>query len=135
MNRFLQHIRKEYQAYLMVFVAAMMLALTSCPIKREIKGLLNIPVQSSEPLNANAHQLFSQNTPENCINNLIGEAVIPHIISTLVQEQIPTIIFPSTNLNSISSVALFNEKTEIKDFIPKFLSPLPIFLHYCKLII
>lgn len=134
MNKVLSNsILKAYRRPTFVLAAVVLVLLASCPVKRGIKSLAGIPVNTEHSIAKGSYNLFG-NGPEKCVN---GETADPEITSptfSRTNSLLPALLhtadflFPAAYTRRREASGSFYGNLKIP-------GRLPIFLQYRKLVI
>src|SRR5690554_3813836 len=92
MNRTLPNIRKNHLRQLFIFVAAVLVILTSCSVRSSIKGLVGVPVNTEKGIAKSNHNFFG-NASETCVIGETTDVQISQTASFNANSLLPAVLF------------------------------------------
>ena len=125
-------IHLKNRRYFFVFVAMAFVLLTSCPIKKSIRSLAGIPVNTEQSV-AKSSSLLASAT-EQCTGSEIGDTKIVRAFSFNANDVLPAVAVAAVFL-FLRHYAPGNEPSHPRYGNLKIPGALPIFLRYRKLLI
>ncbi len=135
MNKTVPNSTINFKQYGYVIAVLLMVLLTSCPVKGNIKTLTGLPINTEQGF-PKGSQHTSLNTVEKCAEFETEDTTLVQKFSLADNELLPLLIFTA------AAFLLFNFRVEIKENkhpvysdSGKIKTAIPLFLEYKKLII
>ena len=135
MDRNIPNILANCKRYFLVFVAMLLVLLTSCAVKTSIKNLVGIPIKTERSA-PKANHNFSTNTLEKCSQLNVEDTQIVQKNSFKANDLLPVVILTAAFLFLLGVHPVSKEnKHPLYSGSGKIRNSIPLFLEYRKLII